>query len=465
MLFLSSARRLERTLGIRPAAMRVVETIASAVLIVVVNIATGVITARLLGPVGRGELASILLGLQVVSMLAIVGLPTSAIYHIKKHPEHKSPIVGGSFALASALGLFSSVVGWMIIPHWLSDYPPTIVMAAQLTVLLAPLLSVYQVATPILRALDGFAVFNACRLLPPLLTLIALTFFALSGIRSPIAVSLTYCLPIAATLLWPLVWIWRDCRPELRGSGKQIALLLRFSARSLAIDLANTLTQYLDRILLVYLLAPSAVGLYVVAVSMAQPLKEIGWAIALVLFPKASGFQRKEAIEVSGLAARSGLLVMIAAGMPLVLIAPMLLGVFFGDAFLPAAPLFRLLVLAAILSSTAEIGAQAFMATGKPGIVSILRASEVAVLLALLLYFVPVSGVMGAAWSILAVACIRFVGTFACYPLILGKAPPRPYLNLSDIRRLRKARGRAQTQPKEAASVAEPTPPVLQREP
>jgi enterobacterial common antigen flippase len=84
MILSSFTAKLERALGIRPAVMRVIETIANSVLVVLVNICTGVITARLLGPEGRGELASILLGLQVASLLAIVGLPTSSIYHIKK---------------------------------------------------------------------------------------------------------------------------------------------------------------------------------------------------------------------------------------------------------------------------------------------------------------------------------------------------------------------------------------------
>ena len=135
-------------------------------------------------------------------------------------------------------------------------------------------------------------------------------------------------------------------------------MLLRFTGRSLAVDVANIVSMYIDRILLVYLMAPTAVGLYVVAVNMAHPLKEIGWSIALVLFPKASGYERDQAIDVSGLATRAGLLVMLAAGMPLIIVAPMFLKVLFGEEFLPAAPVFRLLVIATILGSTADIMAR-----------------------------------------------------------------------------------------------------------
>jgi O-antigen/teichoic acid export membrane protein len=441
MIFSSFTQKVERRLNIRPAAMRVVETIANSVLIVIINICTGIISARLLGPTGRGELASILLGLQLVSLLSIVGLPTSSIFHLKKMPEHRSEIVGGTLFLAALLGLFAGAMGWVIVPHWLEGYSPPIVTAAQLTILLTPLFSLYQVATPVLRARDGFAIFNAVRLLPPVLTLLSLVLVALSDVRSPIMISLAYTLSYCAVLGWPLLWIWRDCQPRLRGSGKSIGLLLRYSARSLAVDIANTLSLYIDRIVLVYLLAPSAVGLYVVAVSMAQPLKEIGWSIALVLFPKASEYGREQAIDVSGLAARAGLSVMIAAGMPFVIIAPLFLSALFGEEFLPAAPVFRLMVIATILGGTADIISQAFLATGKPGIVSILRSLELLMLFALLIYVVPHFGLMGAAWAILATACVRFLSILVCYPFVLKKSPPRLYLSRSDIRRLRRARG------------------------
>ena len=439
--------KLEHALGIRPGVMRVIETIGNAVLIVLVNIATGVITARLLGPEGRGQLASILLGLQIASLLAIVGLPASSIYHIKKNPEDRPRIVGSVFILAIFFGSIAAVIGWVAIPYWLDNLPPVIVAAAQFTVLLTPLLSLFQVTTPVLRARDGFAIFNAVRLLPHTLTLLSLILLALNNLRSPVVISLTYSLTHIAILIWPLLWIWRDCRPLLTQNSATIGLLLRFTGRSLAVDVANTISTYIDRILLVYLMAPSAVGLYVVAVNMAHPLKEIGWSIALVLFPKASGYERDQAIDISGLATRAGLLVMIAAGMPLVIIAPIFLRVLFGEEFMPAAPVFRLLAIATILGSTADIMAQAFMATGKPGVVSILRSSELAMLVALLGYFVPQYGLMGAAWAILAAASVRFLSIWASYPLLLGKAPPRLYLSPSDIRRIRGARERARAEP------------------
>ena len=113
---------------------------------------------------------------------------------------------------------------------------------------------------------------------------------------------------------------------------------------------------------------------------MARPLNELGSAITLVLFPKASGIGPEEAIAVSGLAARLGLFAMAAVGAVLIVIAPILLGLCFGAEFVAAVAVFRWIVLAVILSATGDILAQAFTATGRPGTISILRCIEIAIL-------------------------------------------------------------------------------------
>jgi O-antigen/teichoic acid export membrane protein len=443
----SLTQRLQRALGVRPAALRVLETIASSVLVILLSLLTGVISARLLGPVGRGELASILLGLQIAGQLAVVGLPASVIYCLRQYPKQKSEIIGAVFILAAVSGIVTSLIFQLVIPPWLDDYQTPIVYAAQTTVLLAPFWAALQIATPVLRARDEFIIFNGVRILPPTLTLLCLSALAILHIQSPIAVAAPYSLSNCIFVFWPLWWIWRDCKPRIAGGGAQLGRLLRYGARSLAIDVANTMGRFLDRILLVYLLVPSAVGLYVVATSMAQPVKEIGLAIALVLFPKASGYEREEAIAVTGLATRVGMLVIIAVAVPLVIVAPMLLGLLFGRDFLPAVPVFRVILVATVFNGTADIAAQAFMATGRPGVVSILRCVELAILAVLLVYLVPKLGLMGAAWGMLAAACFRFIGIMSCHPIMLGQPPPRLYLDRSDIRRIRATRERAPAEP------------------
>jgi O-antigen/teichoic acid export membrane protein len=441
-------RKIGGAFGIRPGIRRVIETVVNSGIVVLLGFATGVLAARMLGPTGRGELASILLPMQMAAQLSIIGLPSATIYHLKQRPDRRSELTGAVLILAIGMGLAVALAGVAIIPWWLDEYRPRIVLAAQTAVMLAPLWALMQISTPILRGRDEFRIFNGVRVITPAATALALaTMLFVFDNHSSIWVAVPYALSTSIFMFWPLSWIWRDCRPRIRGTAESIRTLLRYGGRSVAVDLVNTINRFLDRIVLVYLLAPSAVGLYVVAVSMARPLTETGLAITFVLFPKASGAEPQQAIEISSLAGRVGLWVMAALALPLLVVAPLLLHLVFGEAFVPAVPVFRIILVSVVLTATGDILSQALMATGRPGTVSILRCFEAAVLGVLLAALVPPFGMNGAAWAVFAASAVRFIGIIVCYPLVLHRPPPRLYINAADLRRVRSSRQAAPVSP------------------
>ena len=440
-MFLSFiARRIGRALGIKPSVVRVIETAMNAGLVILLGLGTGILAARMLGPDGRGELASILLGLQVSSQMAILGLKNASIYNIRQFPAETPTLVGGSYILTFLGSALCIVVGWVVIPYWLDDYSPAVIEAAKFAMLITPIWALMLIAVAVMRAHNEFTIFLATRVLTPTLTVTCLLVLFLAGNDSPIAAAAPYVLSCCVFLPWSMWWIGRHCHPRLRGSAGSMRKLLQYGSRSAGIDAVNVLSRFLDRLIIVYLLAPSAIGLYVVAVNMARPLNELGTAITLVLFPKASSHEPEEAIALSGLAARLGLFAMAAIGAVLIVIAPILLGLCFGAEFVAAVAVFRWIVLAVILSATGDILALAFTATGRPGTVSILRCIEIAILGGLLLWLVPAYGMVGAAWAITAVAAFRFVGVLVSFPLILGIWPPRLYITPHDLKRIRNVR-------------------------
>ena len=60
-----------------------VQTLLANVLILGVNFGTGIITARLLGPVGRGEQAAIILWPQFLAYALTLGLPSAMLYNLR----------------------------------------------------------------------------------------------------------------------------------------------------------------------------------------------------------------------------------------------------------------------------------------------------------------------------------------------------------------------------------------------
>lgn len=61
-----------------------VKTMFFSVLILVINMLTGILTARFLGPSGRGEQAAMVLWSQFLAFSFTFGMPSAIIYNVKR---------------------------------------------------------------------------------------------------------------------------------------------------------------------------------------------------------------------------------------------------------------------------------------------------------------------------------------------------------------------------------------------
>src|SRR5207249_2771614 len=75
-------------------------SIGSSFAIQLLNVVTGVITARALGPSGKGELTAILLWPALLSMLGGLGLTDAVVYFGAQMPRHEREVVGTGLFLA-----------------------------------------------------------------------------------------------------------------------------------------------------------------------------------------------------------------------------------------------------------------------------------------------------------------------------------------------------------------------------
>ena len=79
------------------------------VLILIVGLLTGIITARVLGAAGRGEMAAIIYWPQLLSYVLTLGLPSALIYNMKSRPEEAESLI--SVAIWSGFILGGIAVG------------------------------------------------------------------------------------------------------------------------------------------------------------------------------------------------------------------------------------------------------------------------------------------------------------------------------------------------------------------
>jgi O-antigen/teichoic acid export membrane protein len=148
-------------------------TVATRVLMLACGLVTSVLTARLLGPEGRGEYFVMVIFATTIVQFANLGLHSSNSYEVARNPKllggllanslWVSLVLGGSIALALAAGLHLSEV-------WRDVAPVHLYLAAAMV----PPTLFFLLAGSLLVAIRRVALFNALQLGSSLMLLAAL---------------------------------------------------------------------------------------------------------------------------------------------------------------------------------------------------------------------------------------------------------------------------------------------------
>ena len=411
----------------RPGFRAVVQSIASKAAILGLQAGTGILTARLLRPAGRGELAAMILWPLFIASLTTLGVPSSLIYHLRHHPDQRERLVANGFLMATVLGVVAAIVTATILPLWLHQYSPDVVRSAEWFLVTVPLCSITLAGRAALEAAHDFSGSNAIQTLTPLATLVALLGFLTLHNLNPYTAAIAY---IAAAL--PSFWLMivRIRRAGMKLGGIQLAVvkqLLGYGIRSYGIDLLGTLALQVDQVLVVSLLSPSAMGSYVVVLSLSRMLNLFQTSVVMVLFPKAAGRSKEEVLAMTGRAVRISGLATAVCGLLVCLAGPTLLRLLYGSEYVGASSALRILVLEATLSGVVFVLAQAFMALNHPGVVTVLQALGLSLSIPMMLWLIPRYGIYGAAVSLLTSTIARLI--FVCVGFrVFLKTPPPPLL-------------------------------------
>jgi O-antigen/teichoic acid export membrane protein len=413
----------------------VAHTLGSRILQQGLNAATGTITARALLPSGRGQLAAMILWSLFLAGLTTFGLPTSLIYFTKKKSKFSSELIVSGLAMSLVAGVVTMLAGIYFLPFWLHQYPAWVVANARWFLILTPVCSVTLLGRAVLEANGQFRKSNAQQLMVPFLTLIGLL-LALSVHHLTVN---TAALAYTAPAIPAFVLMLRQLKPLLP-SRKQLPtvwasrLLLSYGIRSWGIDLLGTLGAQVDQVLVVRLLTPADMGFYVVMLNLSRVLGVIQTSAVTVLFPKAAGLSAEEVISLTGRATRVSATLTTLGGVVVALVGPWLLRLLYGKEYIHSVGTFRVLLLEMTISGSVFLLAQAFMALGRPGLVTILQGTGLALSVPIMLWLIPKWGVLGAATALMISTLARFIFIYSSFRLFLKTKPPDLVPKWEDIR-------------------------------
>jgi antigen flippase len=434
---------MRRFVGAKTGASAIAQTAVANIAVQAGNIVSGVITARALGPGGRGSLAAIIMWPQFLAYALTLGIPVSTVYWLKRQPERARDLSGAALVLSVLFGVLAALVGVVVIPYSLHTYSLETIHFAQAWVVVTPLALCAVTITSQVQAAGAFTNYNLFRVLSPLSVLIILVAEKASGRLTAYNAAVAYLLAGTPATIWIAIWVWKHFRPTFRSLVPASKLLLGYGVRAWGIDLLGTIATQIDRILVVGMLNPESMGLYVVAQSAAGVLAILPNAVIPVSLPRSSGRSKEEIVSITGRAARMTLVVMILASLPLFLFGGFLLKLVYGAKFTGASLVLPFLVIESIFGGLTSVLSQAFLASGFPGTVTLLQACGLVTSIPLLYWLIPIFGVKGAGCALMLATILRFVFIMLNFPFRLGVRPPgiiiRRHEILTLLRRIRTA--------------------------
>lgn len=410
-----------------------VKTMMVSVLILLVNMLTGVLTARYLGPSGRGEQTAMVSWSQFLAFSMSFGIPSALIYNAKKNPDEAGVLYRVALLIGLGFGIVAMTVGIFVLPYWLDSFSSEVVLFAQVSMILCPLIVVSQINNAAFQFRGDYKTFNWQRYLVPLLTLAVIGILILTGSMNPYTTALAYLVPSVPLFIWMTLLLLRTYKVKMRNTYRNFKRLFTYGLGSYGNDLLGQFSTYIDQIIIAGLLRPADLGLYAVAVSLSRMVNFFSNSITVVLFPKASELSKDEAISLTFKAFRISTTCTLLGALFLMLVAPFVIPLLYGKDFNTALTVFRLLLLEVTISGGTLILAQTFMALGKPKFVSILQGVGLLLVIPLLFLLVPKFGLFGAGVSMLSSAVLRFLFIILNIRYNLKVKLPRLLISREDI--------------------------------
>jgi O-antigen/teichoic acid export membrane protein len=370
---------------------------------------TGILTARLLGPVARGELATIILWPMILSNLGLMGCNWVLAREVAKDSDREYDWTAVGLAVGLATALLYLLAGYFLIPLLLPSDRGYLLPVARLCLLLIPLDIFNQVLLAIEHGRMRWRRYNLLRLSFFLFYLVLIGFI---GVTRMAQVRWFVSAFLASHLLAVLLRLWIQRKALAAGKLRLDGChhLLRAGVPYFGATISNLISLQLDTILVVSLLNTEAAGIYAVAAAFANGQSSLGDALGITSFAVLSnerntGSQEKIIIETF----RQSALVSCGVGLVLSCLIPFLVMPLFGFEFSRAIRPAVVLALAASLTGSANILNQGLRGAGRPhaGLMSQLLGTGVMALLAL--FFLRRFGLMGMAYAVLMSACTQLL--------------------------------------------------------
>jgi O-antigen/teichoic acid export membrane protein len=367
-----------------------------------VNIVTGVLAARLLLPEGRGELAAIILWAGIIAELGNLGLHDALLYRSATRSASPRQLFAAATALITILSVVLIGIGLVVVPMIFENHSAEARIIA--VIFLCGYLPTYFTSLFTSGMFQGnlqMTTWNVLRALVPTTYLVAiLVLWAIweAGVAEFAAAYITSQAVAGAVGLYLVArrgWLW--LKPELA----VMRSLVVYGVKVHVGEVFYSLRQRIDQALISLWLPAADLGIYAVALTVANGPLIMVYTLANVAFPKISQQQTDGGkVTVFGRYLRFSVGVALSLILMLLAVVPWLLPLVFGRAFAPAVAITNILLLGTLPLAIKLMFQQALKAWDRSLVISRAELFGLAVAVIAIFILLPAFGLVGAAWSL-----------------------------------------------------------------
>lgn len=362
-----------------------------------------ILIARLMGVENNGVFATIMLLPLLASSLLNLGLSPATVYYLAGNKVNKSQaVVDALIIVAIVIILFSTISVFL---KWV--YPETVFPTLSnseyfVALTIFPSLLITNIAVSVFQGVKNYRLMNVVLLIQPgLLSIVLATALVMKYELSLLMLLLIMSSVYLISTILALIFCYRIIGGLNHISDRSYKKkLLSFGVRAHLANVIAVLNYKIDIICLSIFLAPIEVGLYAVAVQVAEKLWLFSDAITTVLYPELTGINKSSdrVIIVSRVTRIVTFFTVISAlvvGFLSLKLVPILFGVDYIESILPL----LILLPGIVIASTNKVIATDFSAQGKPELNMYIASFALVINVVFNIALIPKFGVAGAAMA------------------------------------------------------------------
>jgi O-antigen/teichoic acid export membrane protein len=310
-------------------------------LIQLIGIITGVVTARLLGPAGKGDLSTVLWLPTLMTAIGIIGIPQAVTLITSRNIQEDEVLNLSSFWLILGIGIIEATMLYPLIPPILGSAKSHLVSESRLFLLYIPLSFPALVLLGIDQGQQKFNRYNMLRPLPVVLYMIGLLILWRAGLGNLYNVLIVCLIGQAATTMIRAAISGRYLFTFSKFEKRHIESSKRLLRQGFVFFLpaiSGILLMRVDIALLSWKASSEEVGYYAVALAIAMGQTGLSSSLVQVNFPKIAGAPIHEVRGILKQQFMNSILPVLGMGFLVAFFSKWIIQHVFGNAFLPAYP-------------------------------------------------------------------------------------------------------------------------------